>query len=246
MTCHLGRHVVEVSASGATGRRFRVAPKGSRCKTPMRRSATGKAGRSFPTPGFSSAGAGNRPRLSPERRGVMTEVLGEIRYANGVNFDAATRTLFVSEHLGAACAGADAGPAAARHRETGVRRFCAAAGGAREHSYPLAGPGRHRARAGIRRQWRNTARGGCTCSTAQGRHYNTLKVAMPFVDTVAWDEPETCTPAARSRTRARRSRARSCDLRRANGSGRNRAPVSARGALTRDRRSMRCTARTGA
>ena len=31
--------------------------------------------------------------------GVMTEVVGQIRYANGVNFDPASRTLYVSEHL---------------------------------------------------------------------------------------------------------------------------------------------------
>ena len=31
--------------------------------------------------------------------GVMTEVVGGIQYANGVNFDPATRTLYVSEHL---------------------------------------------------------------------------------------------------------------------------------------------------
>ena len=31
--------------------------------------------------------------------GVMTEVVEAIRYANGVNFDPASRTLYVSEHL---------------------------------------------------------------------------------------------------------------------------------------------------
>ena len=31
--------------------------------------------------------------------GVMTEVVGQIKYANGVNFDPASRTLYVSEHL---------------------------------------------------------------------------------------------------------------------------------------------------
>ena len=31
--------------------------------------------------------------------GVMTEVVGGIRYANGVNFDPASRTLYLSEHL---------------------------------------------------------------------------------------------------------------------------------------------------
>ena len=35
--------------------------------------------------------------------GVMTEVVGQIHYANGVNFDPASRTLYVSEHLAGAC-----------------------------------------------------------------------------------------------------------------------------------------------
>jgi sugar lactone lactonase YvrE len=50
VNCHLGQHVVEVSAAGVTGRRFRLAPGGKRIQDPNASVTDGQGGVFFPTP----------------------------------------------------------------------------------------------------------------------------------------------------------------------------------------------------
>ena len=98
--CHLGRAMVEVSASGVTGRRFTTNRDGQPLQDPNAAVSDGQGGAYFSDAGqfdLSAPATGRVYHLSA--MGVMTEVVGEIKYANGVNFDPATRTLYVSEHL---------------------------------------------------------------------------------------------------------------------------------------------------
>ena len=100
VNCHLGREVVEVSASGTTGRRFRNAPDGNRLQDPNASAGDGQGGAFFSDSGVFDLRAPATGRVYHlSATGVMTEVLRQLRYANGVNFDPATRTLYVSEHL---------------------------------------------------------------------------------------------------------------------------------------------------
>src|SRR5258708_31319694 len=98
--CHLGRAMVEVTANGTTGRRFANAPNGTPLQDPNAGTSDGQGGAYFSDAGvfdLSAPPTGRVYHLSA--MGVMTEVVGQIRYANGVNFDPATRTLYLSEHL---------------------------------------------------------------------------------------------------------------------------------------------------
>ena len=100
MNCHLGREVVEVSAEGATGRRFRDASNGVRIQNPNASAGDGQGGAFFSDLGIFDLRAPTTGRVYHlSAMGMLTEVLGQLKYANGVNFDPATRTLYVSEHL---------------------------------------------------------------------------------------------------------------------------------------------------
>jgi gluconolactonase len=186
VNCHLGKMVVEVSATGVTGRRFRSAAGGAPIQDPNASVGDGEGGVFFSDSGvFSLQAPATGAVYHVTAMGVMTAVLGQIRYANGVNFDTASRTLYVSEHLGRRVLALTLDR---RHQVTAKRVFAdfAQHPATREHSYPLAGPD------GIALYPGNVAiaeygEGRVHLFDRDGRHVNTLKVEMPFVDTVAWD-----------------------------------------------------------
>jgi sugar lactone lactonase YvrE len=187
VTCHLGREVVEVSAAGATGRRFRAAPDGRRLQSPNASVGDGQGGAFFSDSGVFDRQAPATGRVYHlNASGLMTEVTGQLRYANGVNFDAASRTLYVSEHLARRVLALTLD----RRQQAVARRvFVDFAGHAatREHSYPLAGPDG----IALRQDFLAVAEygeGRVHIFDRAGKHHNTLRVAMPFVDTVAWDD----------------------------------------------------------
>ena len=186
VTCHLGRHVVEVSATGATGRRFRAAPDGSPVQNPNASVSDGQGGAFFSDSGIFDLHAPATGRVYHlSAMGVMTEVIGQLQYANGVNFDAPSRTLFVSEHLARRVLALTLD----RRQHVAARRVFvdfAQHPAAREHAYPLAGPDGIALRAGLVAV-AEYGEGRVHLFDREGRHYNTLKVSMPFVDTVAWD-----------------------------------------------------------
>ena len=98
--CHLGRAMVEVSAAGVTGRRFTTNRNGQPLQDPNAAVSDGQGGAYFSDAGQFDLNAPSTGRVYHlSAMGVMTEVVGGIKYANGVNFDPATRTLYVSEHL---------------------------------------------------------------------------------------------------------------------------------------------------
>src|SRR4029079_4974702 len=70
---------------------------------------------------------------------VMTEVVGGIRYANGVNFDPGSRVLYVSEHLARRVLALTLD---SRERVTARKVLIefSKIPAAREYSFPLAGP----------------------------------------------------------------------------------------------------------
>jgi gluconolactonase len=187
VNCHIGREVVEVLANGATGRRFRADVKGTPLQDPNASAGDGQGGVFFSDSGIfhpQAPPSGRVYHLTPA--GVMTEVVGEIRYANGVAFDGATRTLFVSEHLGrrvlALTLDGDRRVVAAR-----VFADFAQVPAAQSHTYPLAGPD------GIALGIGYVAvaeygEGRVHVFERSGRHLRTLKVDMPFVDTVSFDD----------------------------------------------------------
>ena len=184
--CHLGRAMVEVSATGVTGRRFTTNREGQPLQDPNAAARDGQGGAYFSDAGAFDLNApptGRVYHLSP--MGVMTEVVGGVRYANGVNFDPATRTLYLSEHLARKV---HALTLDTRQRVTARRVLIdfAQVPAARQFSYPLAGPDGIALRPG----WLAVAEygeGRVHLFDREGRHRNTLKVSMPFVDTVAWD-----------------------------------------------------------
>jgi sugar lactone lactonase YvrE len=183
--CHLGRQVVEVSGSGATGRRFRAA-NGVAIQSPNASIGDGEGGVYFSDSGLfhpQAPATGRIYRLSAS--GVMTEVIGGLRYANGVNFDVASRVLYVSEHLARRILALTLDH---RQRVTARQVFVdfAEHPAARQYSYPLAGPDGLALRPGLLAV-AEYGEGRVHLFGRDGRHYNTLKVAMPFVDTVAWD-----------------------------------------------------------
>ena len=186
VNCHLGRELVEVSAAGATGRRFSVAPGGQRLQGPNAASSDGQGGAYFSDSGIFDLLAPATGRIYHlSAMGVMTEVAGQIRYANGVNFDSASRTLYVSEHLARRVLALTLD---GRQRVTATRVLVdfAQHAATRAFSYRLAGPDGIALRPGLLAV-AEYGEGRVHLFDREGRHYNTLKVAMPFVDTVAWD-----------------------------------------------------------
>jgi gluconolactonase len=186
VTCHLGRAVVELSAAGKTGRRFREAANGVPLQDPNASSGDGRGGVYFTDSGafdLRAPATGRVYHLSP--RGVITEIHGGIRYANGISFDTATRTLYVSEHLArrVLALSIDAGNRVSAKR---VLVDFAQHAATRDHAYPLAGPDGIALWPGLLAV-AEYGEGRVHLFERNGRHLNTLKVAMPFVDTVAWD-----------------------------------------------------------
>jgi len=184
--CHRGRQMVEVSAAGVTGRRFGLDPNGLRLQNPNAAAGDGQGGTYFSDSGLFSLQAPATGRVYHlSAKGVMTEVFGPIRYANGVNFDVATRTLYVSEHLARRVLALTLD---SRDRVTATRVFVdfAQHQASRVFSYPLAGPDGIALRPGLVAV-AEYGEGRVHLFDRGGRHYKTLKVSMPFVDTVAWD-----------------------------------------------------------
>ena len=187
VTCHLGRHVVEVSADGATGRRFRADGKGNPLQDPNASTGDGQGGAYFSDSGIfhpQAPATGRVYHLSA--MGVMTEVVGQLQYANGVAFDPQTRTLFVSEHLARRVL---AFTLDAAQRVSAARMFAdfAQVPATRSFAYPLAGPDGIALRAGFV-AIAEYGEGRVQVFERSGKHRSTVKVAMPFVDTVSFDD----------------------------------------------------------
>jgi sugar lactone lactonase YvrE len=185
VNCHLGKHVAEVSAEGATGRRFRSA-NGVPIQDPNASVSDGQGGVFFSDSGIFSVRAPATGRVyHMTAMGVVTEVANQIKYANGVAFDADSRTLFVSEHLGRRILALTLDP---RQRVASARLFADFAQhlATRSYSYSEAGPDG----LVLRRDVLVVAEYGESrihVFGRDGRHRNTLKVPMRFVDTVAFD-----------------------------------------------------------
>lgn len=184
--CHLGRAMVEVSATGTTGRRFTTNRDGQPLQDPNAAAGDGQGGAYFSDAGTFDLGAPSTGRVYHlTAMGVMTEVVGGLRYANGVNFDPASRTLYVSEHLARRV---HAMTLDTRQRVTGRKVLIdfAQQDATRRYSYPLAGPDGIALYPGVLAV-AEYGEGRVHLFDRDGRHRNTLKVSMPFVDTVAWD-----------------------------------------------------------
>ena len=184
--CHLGRAMVEVSANGTTGRRFATAPNGTPLQDPNAGTSDGQGGAYFSDAGIFDLSAPPTGRVYHlSAMGVMTEVVGGIRYANGVNFDPATRTLYLSEHLARRV---HALILDSREHVTSrkVLMDFAKVPTARDFSYPMAGPDGIALRPGLIAV-AEYGEGRVHIFDRDGKHRNTLKVSMPFVDTVVWD-----------------------------------------------------------
>jgi sugar lactone lactonase YvrE len=183
---HLGRELVEVSAGGATGRRFPATPGGERLTHPNASVSDGQDGVYFSDSGvFHKLAPATGRVYHLDARGRMVEVVGQIRYANGVNFDPASRTLYVAEHLGRRIHAFTLD----RHHRVTARRVLidfAAHEATRTSRYPLAGPDGIALRPGLLAV-AEYGEGRVHLFDREGRHRRTLKVAMRFVDTVAWD-----------------------------------------------------------
>ena len=184
--CHLGRAMVEVSAAGVTGRRFSTNRNGQPLQDPNAAVSDGQGGAYFSDAGqfdLNAPSTGRIYHLSP--MGVMTEVVGGIKYANGVNFDPATRTLYVSEHLARRVLALtiDGSQRVAARK---VLIDFAQQDATRQFNFPLAGPDGIALRPGLLAV-AEYGEGRVHFFDRDGRHLNTLKVSMPFVDTVIWD-----------------------------------------------------------
>ncbi len=186
INCHLGRHVVEVSASGVTGRRFGVAPGGEQLRDPNASCGDGRGGVFFSDSGVFSTSAPASGRVYHlSAAGTLTEVARNLRYANGVAFDGTSRTLYVSEHLARRILALrldGSGRVIASSVFADFSRLPAA----RAFSYPLAGPDGIALRADLLAV-AEYGEGRVHLFDRAGGHRNTLRVAMPFIDTVAWD-----------------------------------------------------------
>jgi sugar lactone lactonase YvrE len=186
INCHLGKEVVEVSATGVTGRHFREAPNGIRIDDPNASVSDGEGGVYFSDSGTFHPLAPSTGRVYHlSASGVMTEVVNQIHYANGVAFDRASRTLYVSEHLSRRILALTVD---SRQRVTARKVFTdfAAFPSSRDHVYPMAGPD------GIilRKSYLIAAEYGearVHVFGLDGKLLRTLKVDMPFVDTVELD-----------------------------------------------------------
>ena len=186
VNCHLGRMVVEVSAAGATGRRFRAIPDGGPMQGPNASAPDGRGGVFFSDSGIFSVRAPATGRVYHlSAMGVMIEVANSIRYANGTAFDPDTRTLYVSEHLARRVLAFRLDD---RHRVVSSDVFAdfAQHAATRAFSYPEAGPDGLALRPGLLAV-AEYGEGRVHLFDRAGKHLNMLKVAMPFVDTVAWD-----------------------------------------------------------
>jgi sugar lactone lactonase YvrE len=184
--CHLGRAMVEVSATGQTGRRFGSNRNGERLQDPNAAVSDGQGGAYFSDSGVFDTGAPPTGKVYHlTAMGVMTEVLSGLRYANGVNFDPASRTLYASEHLARRVLALTLD---SRQHVTARRVLIDfnAEPATREHSYPLAGPDGIALRPGLMAV-AEYGEGRVHLFDRDGRHVNTLKVSMPYVDTVIWD-----------------------------------------------------------
>ena len=186
VNCHLGHEVVEVSSQGATGRRFRNAADGTLIQNPNASAGDGQGGVFFSDSGIFDLRAPSTGRIYHlSAMGVITEVLGRLKYANGVNFDPAIRTLYVSEHLARRVLSFTLD---SRHRIAANRVLVdfAQVPAAKSYAYPLAGPDGIALRPGVLAV-AEYGEGRVHLFDRTGRHLNLLKVSMPFVDTVAWD-----------------------------------------------------------
>jgi sugar lactone lactonase YvrE len=187
VNCHLGHELVEVSAAGATVRRLNALPNGERLLHPNASTSDGQGGV------FVSL-SGEFRRLAPatgrvihvSAAGAFSVVAQSLHYANGVGFDPASRTLYVSEHLGRRILALILD---GRHRVTGRRVLVdfAAQEPTRAFAFSLAGPDGIALQPGLLAV-AEYGEGRVHLFDREGRHLNTLKVAMPFVDTVAWDD----------------------------------------------------------
>ena len=185
--CHLGRGMVEVSDTGQTGRKFLNAPNGQRLQDPNAAVSDGQGGAYFSDAGIFDLNAPATGRVYHlSAMGVMTEVVNSIRYANGVNFDPATRTLYVSEHLARRVLAYSVDV----HQHGSGRRVLidfASVPGASQYSYPLAGPDGIALCPGFMAV-AEYGEGRVHVFDRDGHYRTTLKVDMPFVDTVIWDD----------------------------------------------------------
>ena len=186
VNCHLGKELVELSAAAVVGQRFRAAPDGTSIGAPNASVGDTQGGVYFSDSGIfhlQAPATGRVYHLSAA--GVMTEVVKDIRYANGVAFDRDSRTLYVSEHLNRRILALTLD---SRQRVTTRRVFAefAAQAATRDHGYPLAGPDGLALRHGylVAAEY---GEGRVHVFGRDGKLLNTLKVAMPFVDTVAFD-----------------------------------------------------------
>ena len=185
--CHLGRAMVEVSAAGVTGRKFTTNRDGQPLQDPNAAVSDGQGGAYFSDAGIFDTNAPSTGRVYHlSAMGAMTEVVGQIKYANGVNFDPATRTLYVSEHLARRVL---AMTLDSRERVTARKVLIdfAQQDATRQFSYPLAGPDGIALRPGLMAV-AEYGEGRVHIFDRDGRHQTTLKVSMPFVDTVIWDD----------------------------------------------------------
>ncbi len=186
VNCHLGGHVVEVTASGVTGRRFRTAPGGVRIQWPNASAGDGQGGVFFSDSGVFSLDAPATGRVYHlNAGGEITEVVKDLRYANGVAFDTASRMLYVSEHLARRIHVLQL-DSSQRVLSSRVFADFAQHAAMRAYSYPLAGPDGIALRPGFLAV-AEYGEGRVHLLDRGGRHLRTLKVAMPFVDTVVWD-----------------------------------------------------------
>ncbi len=186
VNCHLGKHVVEVSDKGVTGRRFRGAPGSVAIQDPNASTSDGQGGVYFSDSGLFNVRAPATGRVYHlTAMGAMTEVVSGIKYANGVAFDPDSRTLYVSEHLARRILALTLD---ARQRVTATRVFAdfAQHAGTRTYSYPEAGPDGLVLGPGLL-VVAEYGEGRVHLFDRAGKHLKTLKVAMPFVDTVAFD-----------------------------------------------------------
>jgi len=184
VNCHLGHHVVEVSAAGVTGRRFRAA-NGVPLQDPNASAGDGEGGVYFSDSGIFNVEAPATGRVYHlSASGALTLVMGGIKYANGVAFDRATRTLFVSEHLARRVL---ALTLERSHQVTSRRVFAdfAQNPASRSYSYSEAGPDGIALRDNLL-VVAEYGEGRVHVFDRAGKHLNTLKVPMPFVDTVAF------------------------------------------------------------
>jgi sugar lactone lactonase YvrE len=186
INCHLGKQVVEVSSAGATGRRFSTAANGVRIGDPNASVSDGQGGVYFSDSGIFSVRAPATGRVyHVTAMGVMTEVVNGLKYANGVQFDPATRTLYVSEHLARRILALTLD---SRQRVTATRVFAdfAQFPATKAYAYQEAGPDGLILRPGYL-VVAEYGEGRVHVFTRDGAYRNTLKVSMPFVDTVAFD-----------------------------------------------------------